>query len=70
VPILLGETAFAIKMSQELLKEGIFVTGFGYPVVPEGRARVRLQVCASLTDEQVRFALDKFAKVGKRLGVI
>lgn len=70
VPIIVGDTAFAIKMSQELLNEGIFITGFGYPVVPEGTARLRIQMCASLTDEQIAFALEKFAVVGKRLGVI
>ena len=70
VPLIVGETAFAIKMSQELLKEGIFITGFGYPVVPQGEARLRIQMCASLTDEQISFALDTLEKVGKRLGVI
>lgn len=70
VPIIVGETAFAIKMSEALLDEGIFITGFGYPVVPEGTARLRLQMCASLTDEQIDFALEKFEKVGKALGVI
>jgi glycine C-acetyltransferase len=70
VPIIVGDTAFAIKMSQELLNEGIFITGFGYPVVPEGTARLRIQMCATLTDEQVAFALEKFEVVGKRLGVI
>jgi glycine C-acetyltransferase len=70
VPIIVGDTAFAIKMSQELLGEGIFITGFGYPVVPEGTARLRIQMNATLTDEQVAFALETFAKVGKRLGVI
>lgn len=70
VPIIVGETSFAIQMSQELLKEGIFITGFGYPVVPEGEARLRIQICASLTEEQIDFALEKFELVGKRLGVI
>lgn len=70
VPIIVGETAFAIKMSHELLKEGIFCTGFGYPVVPEGEARLRIQICANLDEEDIRFAVDKIAKVGKRLGVI
>lgn len=70
IPIILGDTAFAIRMSQELLKEGIFVTGFGYPVVPEGTARLRLQMCAALTDTQIAKALETFEKVGKRLGVI
>jgi glycine C-acetyltransferase len=70
VPIIVGETAKAIRMSEELLKEGIFITGFGYPVVPEGAARLRIQMCASLTDSQIEFALDKFEKVGKKMGVI
>ena len=70
IPIIVGETAFAIRMSQALLAEGIFVTGFGYPVVPEGTARLRLQMCASLTDDQIDAALVIFEKVGKNLGVI
>lgn len=70
VPIIVGETAFAIKMSQELLKEGIFITGFGFPVVPEGTARLRIQISATLTDAQIDSALEKFEKVGKKLGVI
>jgi glycine C-acetyltransferase len=70
VPIIVGDTAFAIRMSQELLSEGIFITGFGYPVVPEGTARLRIQMCAALSDAQVDFALATFAKVGKKLGVI
>jgi glycine C-acetyltransferase len=57
-------------MSKELLSEGIFITGFGYPVVPEGTARLRIQACAALSDAQVDFALKTFEKVGKRLGVI
>lgn len=70
VPIIVGDTAFAIRMSKELLAEGIFITGFGYPVVPEGTARLRIQACASLTDAQIDFALQTFEKVGKKLGVI
>lgn len=70
VPIIVGDTAFALKMSQMLLAEGIFITGFGYPVVPEGTARLRIQACAALTDEQTDFALRTFAKVGKQAGVI
>jgi glycine C-acetyltransferase len=70
VPIIVGDTAFAIRMSQELLAEGIFITGFGYPVVPEGTARLRIQACAALTDAQIDFALATFEKVGRKLGVI
>src|SRR6201986_2642178 len=70
VPIIVGDPAFAIKMSQALLAEGIFITGFGYPVVPEGTARLRIQACATLTDTQIDFALKTFEKVGKQLGAI
>lgn len=70
IPIIVGETAFAIRMSEAMLKEGIFITGFGYPVVPEGTARLRLQMCATLTDAQIDFALQQFEKVGKNLKVI
>jgi glycine C-acetyltransferase len=70
IPIIVGETAFAIRMSQELLGEGIFITGFGYPVVPEGTARLRIQMCAALTDQQIDFALETFERVGRKLGVI
>ncbi|MFN7452089.1 MAG: glycine C-acetyltransferase [Alphaproteobacteria bacterium] len=70
IPIIVGDTAFAIRMSKALLAEGIFVTGFGYPVVPEGTARLRLQMCASLTDDQIDAALVIFEKLGKKLGVI
>jgi len=65
VPIIVGETAFAITVSDRLLKKGIFVTGFGYPVVPEGAARIRVQISAALTKEEMDRALDAFAAVGK-----
>jgi glycine C-acetyltransferase len=70
VPIIVGDTAFAIRMSKELLAEGIFITGFGYPVVPEGTARLRIQACASLTDVQVEFALETFERAGRKLAII
>jgi glycine C-acetyltransferase len=70
IPILVGETAFAIEMSQRLLDEGIFVTGFGFPVVPEGTARIRVQMSAALEDEHLERALEAFERVGKDLGVI
>jgi len=65
VPIIVGETAFAITLSERLLKKGIFVTGFGFPVVPEGTARIRVQISAALTKEEMDRALDAFAEVGK-----
>jgi len=70
VPVILGETAKAIEMSELLLKEGVFVTGFGYPVVPQGHARVRCQISAAHSRQDLDFALAAFEKVGKRLGLI
>jgi glycine C-acetyltransferase len=70
VPIIIGETAAAIRASEELLGEGVFVIGFGYPVVPEGTARLRIQVSAALSDEDVTFALSAFERVGRRLALI
>jgi glycine C-acetyltransferase len=70
IPIIVGETAFAITISERLLDEGIFVTGFGYPVVPEGTARIRVQMSAALEDEHLERALDAFERVGRELGLI
>jgi len=70
VPVILGETAHAIQMSELLLGEGVFVTGFGYPVVPQGRARVRCQLSASHTREDLDFALQAFRRVGTKLGLM
>jgi glycine C-acetyltransferase len=70
VPVILGETAKAIEMSELLLGEGVFVTGFGYPVVPQGHARVRCQLSAAHTRGDLDFALGAFKKVGRKLGLI
>jgi glycine C-acetyltransferase len=70
VPIILGETAKAIRASAMMLEEGVFVTGFGYPVVPQGHARVRCQISAAHTKDDLDFALAAFAKVGSKLGLI
>lgn len=70
IPIIVGETAFAIKMSELLLKEGVFVTGFGYPVVPEGTARIRVQMSAALERSHLDKALAAFEKVGAELGLL
>ncbi len=64
VPIIVGETAAAIAMSDKLLRRGVFVTGFGYPVVPEGTARIRVQMSAKLTREEMDRALAAFKQVG------
>ena len=70
VPIIIGETSAAIAMSDALLAEGIFVTGFGFPVVPHGTARVRCQISAAHTRDDLEFAVGVFKRVGARLGVI
>ncbi len=70
IPIVLGETAVAIRFSERLLERGVFVTGFGYPVVPEGTARVRVQMSAALTDEHLDRALEAFVAVGREFGLV
>ena len=70
IPVILGETAKAIRMSEMLLDEGVFVTGFGYPVVPQGHARVRCQISAAHTKDDLDFALGAFKRVGTKLGLI
>jgi glycine C-acetyltransferase len=70
IPILVGQTSFAISMSEKLLDEGIFVTGFGYPVVPEGTARLRVQASAALEQTDMDRALEAFSKVGAEVGLL
>jgi glycine C-acetyltransferase len=64
IPIIIGETADAIALSERLLDEGVFVTGFGFPVVPEGTARIRVQMSAALEPEHLERAIDAFRRVG------
>jgi glycine C-acetyltransferase len=70
IPVILGETAAAIRMSELLLAEGVFVTGFGFPVVPQGEARVRCQISAAHTRDDLDQALAAFKKVGEKLKLI
>jgi glycine C-acetyltransferase len=70
VPIIIGETADAIRMSELLLAEGIFVTGFGFPVVPQGTARLRCQISAAHTREDLAFAVEAIRRIGVKTGVI
>jgi len=70
IPIIVGETASAIQMSDLLLQEGVFVTGFGFPVVPQGQARVRCQVSAAHTRADLDEAVDAFVRVGRKLKLI
>jgi len=70
IPIIVGETSAAIQMSNMLLDEGVFVTGFGFPVVPHGVARVRCQISAGHSKSDLDFAVQAFKKVGKKLGIV
>jgi glycine C-acetyltransferase len=70
IPVMLGDAALATRMADALLQKGIYVIGFSYPVVPQGQARIRIQMSAAHTPEQVDRAIAAFAEVGKELGVI
>jgi glycine C-acetyltransferase len=70
IPIIVGETAAAIRMSDMLLDEGVFVTGFGFPVVPQGQARIRCQISAAHTRDDLDVAVRAFIKVGRALKLI
>ncbi|MFI5256555.1 MAG: glycine C-acetyltransferase [Gemmatimonadales bacterium] len=70
IPIIVGETAAAIQMSDLLLAEGVFVTGFGFPVVPQGQARIRCQISAAHTRADLDEALAAFGRVGRKLKLI
>jgi glycine C-acetyltransferase len=70
VPIMLGEARLAVDMADALLAEGIYVIGFSYPVVPKGKARIRVQISAAHTDEEIDRAIAAFTRVGERLGAL
>jgi glycine C-acetyltransferase len=70
IPVMLGEATLATSMAEALLKEGVYVVGFSYPVVPQGQARIRTQMSAAHTTVQLQQAVAAFAKVGRALGVI
>jgi glycine C-acetyltransferase len=70
IPVMLGEAALATSMAEALLNEAVYVVGFSYPVVPEGQARIRVQMSAAHTRAQLERAVDAFAKVGRALAVI
>ena len=70
VPVMLGDAQLATRMADALLQEGIYVIGFSFPVVPRGRARIRTQMSAAHTVEQIDRAVAAFTKVGKALGAI
>jgi glycine C-acetyltransferase len=70
IPVIVGETARAIELSERLLDHGVFVTGFGFPVVPEGTARIRVQMSAAHEPEHLERALEAFAAVGREAGLV
>ena len=70
ISVMLGDAALAGRMAERLLEEGVYVVGFSYPVVPKGQARIRTQMSAALTREQLTRALAAFHKVGRELGVV
>jgi glycine C-acetyltransferase len=70
VPVMLGDAVLAKEMSARLLKEGIYVVGFSFPVVPRGQARIRTQMSAAHQPHHIDKAVAAFAKVGRELGVI
>jgi glycine C-acetyltransferase len=70
VPVMLGDAQLASRMAEALLEEGVYVVGFSFPVVPKGKARIRTQMSAAHTPEQIDKAVAAFSKVGKALGVI
>jgi glycine C-acetyltransferase len=70
VPVMIYDAPLAVKFADELLKKGVYVIGFVFPVVPRGKARIRVQLSAAHTAEQVDLAVEAFVKVGKKLEII
>jgi glycine C-acetyltransferase len=69
-PVIAGDGALAMKLSDRLFEEAVFAQGIAFPTVPRGKARVRTIVTATHTREDLQFALDAFARVGRELGII
>ncbi|WP_191601368.1 glycine C-acetyltransferase [Marinomonas algicola] len=70
IPVMLGDAKVSQVMAKKLFEKGVYVTGFYYPVVPLGKARIRTQMSATLTQEQLDYAIDAFASVGRELNII
>jgi glycine C-acetyltransferase len=70
IPVMLGDAALAGRVAERLLQRGVYVIGFSFPVVPKGQARIRTQMSAALSREQLAKALEAFTAVGRELGVI
>jgi glycine C-acetyltransferase len=69
VPVMLHDAGLAARFAEEMLKEGVYVIAFSYPVVPQGRARIRTQMSAALSRDDLEFALAAFGRVKERLGL-
>jgi glycine C-acetyltransferase len=69
VPIMLGDAALATRMADAMLAKGVYVIGFSYPVVPKGQARIRTQISAAHSREDLKSAIRKFCEVKKELGL-
>ncbi len=70
IPVMLGDARVAADMAERLLAEGVFVTAFSFPVVPRGQARIRTQMSAAHTDDDIAMAVDAFARVGRAMDVV
>lgn len=70
IPVMLGEASAAARLAEELIKSGIFVRAFQFPVVPHGAARVRTQISAALEPDQIETAIEAFAHAGRSIGVL
>jgi glycine C-acetyltransferase len=70
VPVIVGDTALAMAMGKDLLERGVYVSGFGFPVVPQGHARLRAQISAAHTQEDLDLAVSAFLEVAKQHGVL
>jgi glycine C-acetyltransferase len=69
VPIMIGDAALATKFADAMLEKGVYVIGFSFPVVPKGKARIRTQISAAHSREDLEFAIEAFAKVKRELGL-
>jgi glycine C-acetyltransferase len=70
IPVMLGDARLAQDLAQALDDLGVFVAGFFFPVVPKGAARIRTQMSAALTTEDIDFAVSAFTEAGKALGIV
>jgi glycine C-acetyltransferase len=69
IPIMLGEATLAVRVAEAMLGKGVYVIAFSYPVVPQGKARIRVQISAAHTRKDLEFALEKFGEVKREIGV-